>query len=185
MESRLRAFSGPLLFGDQPVASWDSQHLPIWIAVWSFDNSLTFVMRKGFSMNIVSCRPKLMQSKQLLKFTISLSTKSTKDTSFCPWTCSCTAEKCAQSPCRSSLNTSSFLRKEWTAVIMNRYKSVHSGLNALFSLSIRFSFCGERHLFVIRLSFSVIIAVCLSIFSFTCIAVFLFLSAIFSSVTCF
>ncbi len=72
--------------------------------VTSFENSMTSVMRNGFWMNMVSCCPNLKLSKRLLKFTISLSIKSTKeDTSLCPWTWSCTAGKCAQSPCRSSL----------------------------------------------------------------------------------
>ena len=99
---------------DQPVASGEAQHLPNWIAVWL---SLRTLWHQWLEM-FLNGHGVQQTFDRFWQFSISLSTKSTKeDTSLCPWTCSCTAGKCAQSSYRSSLNTSCFLWKEQTAVI--------------------------------------------------------------------
>ena len=123
------ALSGPLLpiCTFRATSAWRSSciwRIPAFAhlncCVTSFENPLTSMIRNGFWMNMVSCCPKLKLSKRLLKFSISLPKSTKEDTSLCPWTCACTALKCAQSSCRSSLNTSRFHWKERTAVISSQ-----------------------------------------------------------------
>ena len=112
------ALSGPHLLGDQPVPSGEAQHLPTWNAVWLPLWTLWHQWLE-MGMNTVSDCPNVSWSCQNVSwsFPSAYQQSQKKKTSLCPLTRSRTAGKCIQSPCRSSLNTSSFLWKERTAVI--------------------------------------------------------------------